>query len=189
MHCYIPFRFLSWTSRSVRAHELPHHAFWDCKSPAPSVTSLSSLHPDDHPSIESCFRHTDCIDASCHSTHRCSRPAQQYEDASASGDFTEACRRFPRRPSKHRADVPSKPQKLLGVFPILGFEPNSGGRYSWPFTTGTSAPNTHAAVFTASRAAGKPAYTAICRMISRISSRVQPTFIAPRIWSLSSACG
>ena len=41
--------------------------------------------------------------------------------------------------------------------------------------------NTDAAVLTASSAAGKPAYTAICRMISRISSRVQPTFNAPRM--------
>jgi hypothetical protein len=49
--------------------------------------------------------------------------------------------------------------------------------------------NTDAAVLTASSAAGKPAYTAICRIISKISSRVQPTFSAPRIWSFSSACG
>jgi len=49
--------------------------------------------------------------------------------------------------------------------------------------------NTDAAVLTAPSAAGKPAYTAICRMISRISLRLQPTFNAPLICSFNSAWG
>ena len=42
-------------------------------------------------------------------------------------------------------------------------------------------PNTDAAVLIASSAAGNPAYTTICKMISRMSSRVQPTFSAPNV--------
>lgn len=52
------------------------------------------------------FGHIDCMDkAPCRCTRRCSRPAHQQGNASASGDFTDACRRFPSIPSRCRPEA------------------------------------------------------------------------------------